>query len=271
MKDSSLAKFDAIKRNLTGKKVLVAFSGGVDSTVLASIVSQVASATILLIIASPTVPESELSSAKEIAKELNLDLIVKDFKWIEHKDLASNEINRCYKCKQILANIWLKTAEDLGLEIVVEGTTASETEGYRPGVKALEESDVQSPFLQANITKEEIRDYARNRGLSVAEKPSMACLATRFPYGTKIDHERLQMVESVEKSVMTIFDIECVRARFHGNLVRIEVGVDELPKMFDEVKMKELEHEARKAGFSYVTLDLKGYRTGAMDEELDLR
>ena len=270
MKDLTVAKFDSIKSNLTGKKILVAFSGGVDSTVLASIVSEVASATTLLIVSSPTVPESELVGAKDIAKELELKLIVKDFNWLGEEALATNQIDRCFRCKQILAESWLKTAEELGLEMVVEGTTASETEGYRPGAKALEDSGVHSPYLDVNITKDEIREYARSRGLSVAEKPSMACLATRFPYGTEINHERLKMVETVEKAVMTIFGVECVRARFHGDLVRIEVGESELPTMFDTIKMSELERQAHEAGFSYVTLDLRGYRTGAMDEGLDL-
>ena len=270
MKDTTVSKFKQIKRNLSGKKVLVAFSGGVDSSVLASIVADTASVATLLIVSSPTVPKIELDSAKVIAKELKLELVVKEFDWLDEESLASNQVDRCFTCKQILADSWLKTAEELGLEMVVEGTTASETEGYRPGAKALEASGVHSPFLDASITKDEIREYARSIGLSVAEKPSMACLATRFPYGTEINHERLQMVESVEKSVMTIFDVECVRARYHGDLVRIEVGENELPKMFDTTKMKILEQQAREAGFAYVTLDLKGYRTGAMDEGLNL-
>lgn len=270
MIESTLVKFEAIKKGLTGKKILVAFSGGVDSTVLASIVSEVASDITLLLVSSPTVPEAEVSDATKIAEELGLKLIVKGFDWLSEKSLASNPIDRCFKCKQILAASWLNTAKELGLEIVVEGTTASEKEGYRPGAKALEESGVKSPYLDVGITKDEIRQYARSKGLSVAEKPSGACLATRFPYGTELNQERLQMVETVERSVKAIFGVECVRARYHGDLVRIEVGLDELPKMFDVTKMRNLDQQARNAGFKHITLDLKGYRTGAMDEGLNL-
>jgi len=270
MKDSTKSKFDAIKSNLNGKKILVAFSGGVDSTVLASLVSDTASDISLLTISSPTVPKSELDGAKKIAEELGLELMVKEVDWFSDETLANNPVDRCFRCKQMLSQIWLKTAKELNLDIVVEGTTASETEGYRPGARALRESGVRSPYLEANVTKEEVREYARSKGLSVAEKPSGACLATRFPYGTEINHERLQMVESVENAVKEIFQIDCVRARYHGDLVRIEVGASEMHLMFDKSRLKMLDEKARAAGFAYVTLDLRGYRTGAMDEGLNL-
>ncbi|MBN2228752.1 MAG: ATP-dependent sacrificial sulfur transferase LarE [Candidatus Thorarchaeota archaeon] len=270
MKDRTRNKFDAIREKLSGKNVLVAFSGGVDSTVLASVVSETAARTTLLTITSATVPEREVASAISIAERLGLDLIMKDLDWLSYEGLAANRADRCYSCKQILASMWIETARSMGLDIVVEGTTSSETEGYRPGLKALEESGVQSPFLNAAITKEEIREYARERGLSVADKPSMACLATRFPYGTKIDLDRLRMVDTVEQAVVDIFGVRCVRARYHGNLVRIEVGEDELNLMFDITKLNQIEQIARKVGFTYVTLDLRGYRTGAMDENLVL-
>ena len=264
-------KFDEIRRKLAGKMVLVAFSGGVDSTVLGSVTKEVASKTVLLTISSPTVPPSELHDAENIAKELGMKLIVKDFDWLSKRQLSDNPVKRCYNCKKLLSAIWVDTAHELGFEMVVEGTTASEVKGYRPGIKALEDAEVRSPFLDAGLTKEELREYARERGLSVAEKSSMACMATRFPYGTKIDLARLKMIEKVENAVLDIFDVECVRARYHGNLVRIEVGADELEKMFDTSKLQRLEKIARDAGFMYVTLDLRGYRTGAMDEALGLK
>ncbi|MCK5390564.1 MAG: ATP-dependent sacrificial sulfur transferase LarE [Candidatus Thorarchaeota archaeon] len=267
MKDLTATKFDTIKRNLAGKKILVAFSGGVDSTVLASIVSEVASATTLLIISSPTVPESELVGAKEIAKELGLELIVKDFNWLEEEALVTNQIDRCFRCKQILAESWLKTAQELGLDIVVEGTTASETEGYRPGAKALEDSGVHSPYLDVNITKDEIREYARRRGLSVAEKPSMACLATRFPYGTRIELKPLKMIDDVE-NILCEQGFRNVRARHYGKMVKIEVPPDEIGKFIDRDFREEIIKKIKAVGYTYVTLDLEGYRQGSMNEIL---
>ena len=159
-------------------------------------------------------------------------------------------------------------AQKLGYDTVIEGTTATETEGYRPGLAALKESGVDSPYLQVGVSKAEIREYARENGLSIAEKPSGACLATRFPYGTEITHERLAMVATVEGAVREIFGVECVRARFHGDLVRVEVGTEELSRMYDPEKLQRLDAAAKDAGFTYVTLDLQGYRTGAMDEGL---
>jgi uncharacterized protein len=260
MKDETKTKFDDICRFLSGKRVLVAFSGGVDSTVLAHIAKRCVSEIALLTIVSPTVPESELHDARVVAKELGLGL--------EEGNLSENPVDRCYTCKMALANLWLDYAQKLGFDMVIEGTTATETEGYRPGLAALKESNVESPYLLVGISKAEIREYARENGLSIAEKPSGACLASRFPYGTEITLERLTMVSTVEEAVREIFGVECVRARFHGDLVRVEVGTEELSKMYDPEKLQQLDVIAKDAGFTYVTLDLQGYRTGAMDEGL---
>jgi uncharacterized protein len=268
MRDTTRKKFDGICSILSGKRVLVAFSGGVDSTVLAHIAKKCASEIALLTIVSPTVPESELHDARMVANELGLMLEEESFNWIEESNLSKNLVDRCYTCKRALVDRWRVHAQTKGFDFVIEGTTATETEGYRPGLAALKESGVTSPYLQVGISKAEIREYAREVGLSIAEKPSGACLATRFPYGTDITNERLTMVTTVEQAVRAIFGVECVRARYHGNLVRVEVGSNELSKMFNPKKIQQLENLARDAGFTYVTLDLRGYRTGAMDEGL---
>ncbi|MGY5865218.1 MAG: ATP-dependent sacrificial sulfur transferase LarE [Candidatus Thorarchaeota archaeon] len=266
MKDATKSKFDDIRNFLSGKRILVAFSGGVDSTVLAHIAKNCVSEIALLTIVSPTVPESEVLDARAVAKELGLELKEESVKWLEVSNLSENPVDRCYTCKRALADLWLEYAQKLGFDTVIEGTTATETEGYRPGLAALKESGVDSPYLKAGVTKAEIREYARENGLSIAEKPSGACLASRFPYGTEITHERLTMVATVEEKVREIFGVECVRARFHGDLVRVEVGTEELSKMYDPEKLQQLDTAAKDAGFTYVTLDLQGYRTGAMDE-----
>jgi len=125
---------------------------------------------------------------------------------------------------------------------------------------------VMSPFLDADMTKDEIRQYARDNGLSVANRPSMACLATRFPYGVQITKKHVEMVDAIEQAVRQIFEVHTIRARFHGDLVRIEVGSDERDKLFDTNKLDELNKLASSVGFTYVAIDTKGYRTGAMDE-----
>ncbi|MHA2353132.1 MAG: ATP-dependent sacrificial sulfur transferase LarE, partial [Candidatus Thorarchaeota archaeon] len=233
-------KFDRIREQFSGQKVLVAFSGGVDSTVLAHIARDSAAKAKLLTIDSITFPRSELHAAEDVARELNIELEVIQVDELSNKDLVKNPVDRCYHCKKELSTVWLEAAENLGMDIVVEGTNASEMDGHRPGAKALEEAGVVSPFLDAGVTKDEIRDYARKAGLSVAERTSMACLSSRFPYGTEITEDRVRRIDRVERETKELFGIECVRARFHGDLVRIEVGREERRKLFDESKLDEL-------------------------------
>ena len=262
-------KFERVRGLFEGKRVLVAFSGGVDSSVLAHISQECALETVLLTVDSITFPRTELPAAMDVAEELGIKMKIIEVDELANKDLVKNPVDRCYHCKKELASVWLNTAEQLGMDIVVDGTNASDMNDYRPGAIALEEAGVISPFREYGITKEEIRSYARTAGLSVAERPSMACLSSRFPYGTEITEERVKRVDRVEQDVKEIFEIECVRARFHGDLVRIEVGREERGKLFDVIKLDRIYDLAKQAGFKYVTLDVAGYRTGAMNEVLE--
>jgi uncharacterized protein len=261
--DEKLAKVANALRN---KDVLVAFSGGVDSSVLASIALEVGRRVVLLTIVSEVVPAEERERAKAIARELGGKHIIVDFDWLEEENLRKNPPERCYNCKALLATLWKKKAEELGIDLVVEGTTATETQGHRPGLRALRETGVSSPFLDAGVMKSDVRSYARSKGLSMAEAPSMACLATRFPYGTTITTELLRKIEVIESMARKIFGVECVRARLHDELIRIEVGQDEMNRLFDIKGLEQLDRFVKSQGFRYAALDLGGYRTGSMDE-----
>lgn len=264
------AKFKSMKDLLRGKSILVAFSGGVDSSVLAYIAKEVAEEVFLLHVDSPLSPRIDYEYAQRIAEEIGLKLAVSKMSQLDIEEFRENPEDRCYFCKRVLAKEWSAIAEKLGAEVVVEGTTASDLEGHRPGKRALKEIGITSPFLEFGITKDEIREYARGVGLSVADRPSMACLATRIPYGIEITEERIEMVGKVEQFARDIFELEIVRARYHGNLVRLEVGYDERDNLFDMEKLDRFVDYAQSVGFTYVTFDALGYRTGSMDEILDL-
>ena len=250
--------------------VLVAFSGGVDSSVVLTVASLALgrSSVVAVTATSPIHHEEDVLWAKRVAELLGVTHILVESRELKDPNFISNPPNRCYFCKKSLAEELSKVAERFGAKTVVDGTNASDLSGYRPGLLAFVEAGVRSPLAEVGITKDEAREIARALSLPNWDRPSMSCLATRIPYGVPIDVEKLKRVAEAEKIVKALTGVSVVRVRDHGYIARIEVGRDERKKLFNDSTMDRVAEELRKLGYKYVTLDLHGYRSGSLDELL---
>jgi uncharacterized protein len=246
---------------------VVAFSGGVDSTFLLQSARDVLGVkqVVALTATSPTYPSHEFNESVRLAKELGVQQIVVDSNELEIPGYADNPPRRCYHCKKELFEICLNQAQELGYAEVLDGSNLDDLDDYRPGRQAATELKIRSPLLEAGLTKEDIRALSRISGLSTAEKQPFACLASRFPYGTRITAERLQQIDRCE-TFMRENNFHTFRVRYHDETARIEVALDELPRIIDDEMRAQLLVVFKKAGFTYVALDLQGYRTGSMNE-----
>jgi len=247
--------------------VVIAFSGGVDSSTLAAICYRILGDKAVAVTAiSPLYPREEVEEAGEIAAEIGIrHMFLEMNDLLDYEDFVRNSEDRCYYCKKELLKRLKRLAEGLGLEAVFEGTNYSDLEGHRPGFKAIKEMEgVYSPWAENGFTKEEIRAIARKIGLSVSDKPSSACLATRIPFGERITLEKLNRIEKAESIIRRMTGVKQLRVRDHNGLARIEVGKNERQLFFNTEVMDTLTEELKKLGFKFVTLDLEGYRTGSM-------
>jgi uncharacterized protein len=250
--------------------VAVAFSGGVDSTFLAAVAVQVLGARAIAVTAlSPTYPEWEQKEAAELAKRLGLRHIEISTHELEDPCFAQNPPDRCYYCKKELVQFVRAAAEQEGLKFIADGTTVDDLGDHRPGRKAALEGGVISPLLEAGLTKAEIRALSREMGLPTADKPSLACLASRIPYGTPITADKLKAIDQVE-AILWKLGFKQLRVRHHGDIARIEVEPSELPRFCDPATRATVVKAAKAAGFLYVAADLQGYRTGSMNEGLPI-
>jgi len=248
--------------------VLVAYSGGVDSTLLLSVAHEVLGPkSVAAIATSETYPEEETEAAKNFAMSIGASYIMLHTDEMTDPQFVANDPNRCYFCKQELFGKLRAVAENEGLAWVADGSNSDDTGDYRPGRKAASELEVRSPLLEAGLTKSEIRELSRERGLPTWDKPSMACLSSRIPYGTSITPERLDRIFRAE-SYLRRLGLKQVRVRHHDDIARIEVEAKDLSLLLDEGKRAEVVKEFRAIGYAYVTLDLAGYRTGSMNEVL---
>ena len=247
---------------------IIAFSGGVDSTFLASVAGEALEKRVLLVTASSsTYPPSEQAEAEKIAAEMGLPHRVIVSEETEIEGFADNPPERCYFCKKELFSKITAIAKQEGYAVVFDGSNADDLRDYRPGRKAVAELGIVSPLCAANLTKQEIRAFSKQRGLKTADKPAYACLASRFPYGEKITVPKLDRVGRAEQE-LRLAGLKQFRVRSHQDLARVEVAPGELEDAWK--KRGEISTVCKKAGFIFVAIDVDGYRTGAMNEALGL-
>jgi len=246
--------------------VVIAFSGGLDSSTLAAVCHEVLGEKAIAVTAnSQTYTPEEVEESKRIAHEIRIEHLLIETDELSNEDFVRNPENRCYYCKRELLGRMKKVADQLGFKSVFEGTNLSDLNDHRPGYKAVKEmADVYSPWVDNQFTKEEIRAIAKKIGLSVSDKPPMACLASRIPYHEKITEEKLKRVRVAEQVIKQIIGIRQLRVRDHNGLARIEVGKDERHLLLNIKIWDQIAKGLKKIGFKYVTIDLEGYRTGSM-------
>lgn len=250
---------------------LVAFSGGVDSSLLLAVAARTRGAEGLLAVTvhSALQPIDEVDVARKVALELGVRHEVLELDPLRDEKLRANPPERCYLCKHHIFESLLAMAKERGLEAVVEGTNADDDDDFRPGRRALAELGIRSPLREAGLIKSEIRALARALEVTTWDRPSLACMASRIPYGEELTDERLRRVDDSEALIRSL-GISQVRVRDHGNTARIEVPPDAIARLADpSVRVREKVIEGLRAlGYRYVSLDLEGYRTGAMNEVL---
>jgi uncharacterized protein len=249
------------------ESVVIGFSGGVDSTFLAAAAYRALGDRALAITAcSETLAESEREEASSYASLIGINHRLVTISELDSPDFVKNDADRCYHCKKLRFSALMEWARNAGFNWVLDGSNADDVSDYRPGMRAIEELEyVRSPLLEAGLTKQDIRDISQEWGIPTWDKPSAACLSSRIAYGLPVTAPRLRQVEAAEAFIRQYCSGQ-IRVRHHDNLARIEVGASEIAKLVNEDTAEQITKYLKSLGFSFVTLDLAGYRTGSMNE-----
>lgn len=262
-------KLKGIMDEYTKEDVMIAFSGGVDSSLLLSLAVEMAKPHRKKVYAinlhTMLHPMGEETIAKKIAEDMGAIYETIKVDELEEAGIINNPVDRCYLCKKCLFNKIIDRGRSLGVYIYIEGTNEDDLHVYRPGIKAVKELGIHSPLAEAKMSKKEIRRLAKERGLEVSSKPSTPCLATRFPYGDELDYDKLRKVEQGEAYIKTL-GIYNARLRVHKDIARIEVDEKDLFLILDS--KDEIITYLKGLGYRYITLDLEGFRSGSMDENI---
>jgi len=262
-------KYNDLKEYIKSlESVAVAFSSGVDSTFLLQVSHDVLGDKAIAVTArSCSFPERELKEAEAFTEEHGIRHLIVDSEELDIEGFRENPVNRCYLCKHELFSKMKEIAEKNGFREVVEGSNMDDLGDYRPGLAAIQELGVRSPLRHADLSKDEIRQLSKELGLPTWEKQSFACLSSRFPYGESITPEKLKMVDEAEQLLLDL-GFRQVRVRHHETLARIEISEDQFPKIMEKEIRDRISARLKEIGFTYVSLDLAGYRTGSMNETL---
>ena len=262
--DAKLARMRAIFAPM--RSVIVAFSGGVDSTFVLKVAFETIGDKVLaLTTTSPTMPDEDRESALAMARVIGARHLIVESNELEIPGYSANPINRCYLCKHNLFTVCEAKAAELGIDNIVDGLNLDDLHDYRPGMQAASEKRVRHPLVEAELSKAEIRELSRAMELPTWDRPASPCLSSRFPYGTEITVEGLEKVAAGER-LLHAMGFKVARVRFHGEVARLELERSEIARIFETQIRDTVEREFKKIGFRFVAIDLKGFRSGSLNE-----
>ncbi|MCP4119618.1 MAG: ATP-dependent sacrificial sulfur transferase LarE [Desulfobacteraceae bacterium] len=261
-------KLQTLVDNIKGyKKLAVAFSGGVDSSFLATAARQNCDSVVAITVKSEFQSQKETDNSVHMAETIGICHVVVTARVLEEPGVARNTNERCYFCKKALFSLLKEKAEALGFDTIAHGANLDDLSDYRPGFRAAREMGVVSPLIEAELTKQEIRDHSRAMGLETWNMASQSCLATRIPYGEPVTLEKLAMVENGEKALADL-GFTRVRVRCHGEVARVELDPGSLDRLMEKELRRTVVEALKQAGFNYVAVDLEGYVSGSMNRSL---